>query len=166
MTGRRRLARIGIVVAQWLMLTGALAASIVYSSSAVEGLLTPHIDGSWPFVTAFSAALLLGVVIRSYFALALAVTSMLLGAAGIFAALLVTPALDGTVVWTTALRNYALNQLVVVPLVLALPALFGAMLGALLREVMGNRAELLASRPASGGKATSRPGWWEGYRRE
>jgi hypothetical protein len=160
----RTIARLGLAAAQWLLLTAALGASIVHSSPAVEGLLTPRIDGSWPFVVAFVAALLLGITIRPYPALAVFTALMLVGAAGIFSALIATPALDGTIVWTTALRNFAIDRLIVLPLVLALPAMLGAAAGSLLRGALDSRHELLAGPAQDEPAEADRVAWWDARR--
>jgi hypothetical protein len=155
----RRLApRLALVVAQWLGLTAALAASVIYAAPSVDGLVAPRVDGSWPFVVAFLAALLLGIVITRWQALVAALALMLLAAAATFSALVMTPAWDGTVVRTRALENFAINQLVVLPLVLLLPAAFGALSGSLLRGLLDRRNELL---PPAAGDAQERRAWFD-----
>jgi hypothetical protein len=142
---------------QWLALTLALAAVVVRSSAATSGLIDPHLDGSWVIIVAFLTALLLGITVESPKVLALLVTLMLLGAVAALAALVMLPVWEGVVADSPGIRNYAINQLVVVPLLMAIPAGFGALCGNLLRRLLGAHGELLAP---DRDEVTS-PAWWD-----
>ena len=149
--------RIGLVSGQWLLLTAVLAAVVVHASSATSGMIDPHLDGSWIIIAAFLTAFLLGITLESIKALAPLMALMWLVAAGALALLVMLPAWEGTIPSTDALENYAINQLVVLPLLMALPGAFGALCGNLLRRLLGGWQELLPAPRTE----RSLPAWWD-----
>jgi hypothetical protein len=139
----RRGWRVAIVAAQWLLLTAALAAVVVRASSATRGVIDPHLDGSWIVITAFLTALLLGVTIEHVRVLVLLAALMCLLAASVLAILVMTPAWDGVLPRHAGLRNYAINQVIVLTIVMWLPAGFGVLCGNLGRRLLGRWQEML-----------------------
>ncbi len=161
--GRRRVSRVIVVVAQWLSLSAALSAVTIYSSSSIAGMVSPRIDGSWVLITAFLTALLLGITIESLRVLIPATVLMWIVASAVLCALILAPSWDGSVARTEAMENYAINQLAVLPLLMALPGGFGALAGYLLRRVLGRSQEILPVRgyEASSEPDTRRRAWWD-----
>lgn len=154
---RRRALRITLAAAQWVLLTSALAAVIVRASSATSGLVMLHLDGSWIPIAAFLTALLIGITIESPRILGLLVIVMWLVAAGAIALLTMLPVWEEIIPGTSAITNYAINQLVVLPLVTSLPGAFGALCGNLLRRLLAGWQEILPPEDAQ----QSTPGWWD-----
>ena len=152
----RQSLRIGLVAGQWLFLTIALAAVVVRSSSATSGVIEPHLDGSWVIIAAFLTAFLLGITVASVKALAPLAALMWLIAAGALALVVMLPVWDGVIPSNDALTNYAINQLVVLPLLMALPGGFGALCGNLVRHLLGGWQELLPPPNTE----SERQAWW------
>lgn len=159
----RRLARVLVVVAQWLSLSAALSAVTIYSSSSIAGMVSPRIDGSWVLITAFLTALLLGITIESLRVLIPATVLMWIVAVAVLSALILAPSWDGSVARTEAMENYAINQLVVLPLLMALPGGIGILGGHLLRRVLGRSREILPMRSDETSAETEMPhrAWWD-----
>lgn len=131
---RRELTRAGIVALQWLCLTLALGAVVVYASDGLEGYITPHLDGGLMFVGAFVAAFLLGLTIDSFKLLLPLAALMCVGAAFIFVLVLFAPSFAEVTVRTTALGNYAATRMLLYSVLMFLPAVVGAGLGNLISD--------------------------------
>ena len=161
--GRRQLLRAGMVVGQWLSLCAALSAVTIYSSASIAGMVSPRIDGSWVLIGAFLTALLLGVTIESLKVLIPVTVLMWFVSAAVLCLLILTPAWDGSVVQTEAMENFAINQLVVLPLLMALPGGIGAICGQLLRRLTGHSQEIIAphGRATVDGPDAQRRAWWD-----
>lgn len=159
----RTSARVAVVTAQWVLLSAALSAVTIYSSTSITGMVTPHIDGSWVLIGAFLTALLLGITIQSLKILIPATVLMWLVAAAMLCALFLAPTWDGTIVRTEAIENFAINQLVVLPLLMALPGGIGAICGHVLRHLLGHSQEILPSHGEElrGEMGASRRAWWD-----
>ena len=142
---RRQLLRAGMVVGQSLSLCAALSAATIYSSASIAGMVSTRIGGSWVLIAALLVALLLGITIESLTVLIPATVLMWLAAAAVLCLLILAPAWDGSVLPTEAMEHYAINQLVVLPLLMALPGGIGAISGQLLRRLMGHSQEIIAS---------------------
>lgn len=161
--GRRQLLRAGLVVGQWLSLCAVLSAATIYSSASIAGMVSPRIDGSWVLIGAFLTALLLGVTIESLTVLIPATALMWLVAAAVLCLLILAPTWDGSIVQTEAMQNYAINQLVVLPLLMALPGAIGAISGQLLRRLLGHSQEIVGSadRMDQTAPEARRRAWWD-----
>lgn len=159
----RQFIRVGIAVGQWLSLCAALSAVTIYSSTSITGMVSPHIDGSWVLIGAFVTAFLLGITIESLKVLIPATALMWIVAAAVLGTLILTPAWDGSVARTEAMENYAINQLLVLPILMALPGGMGAMTGYLLRRALGRWQEILPieSQAVTDALDTRRGAWWD-----
>ncbi len=126
---REIMIRMGIVALQWLMLTLALGALIVYSADSLQAFLSPTLDGSLIFVGAFVAAFLLGLSIESFRALIPLTVLMCFGACAVFVMVLFGPTFVDVTVRTNALNNYAATRVFLFMVLMFLPAVVGAGIG-------------------------------------
>lgn len=131
---RKQLIRGGLVALQWLCLTLALGAVVVYGSDALEGYISPRIDGGLMFVAAFFAALLLGLTVDSFKLLLPLAALMCVGASLVFVLVLFAPSFAEVTVRTTTLGNYAATRVMLYSVLMFLPAVVGAGLGNLLSD--------------------------------
>lgn len=159
----RSLARVAVVATQWVLLSAALSAVTIYSSTSITGMVTPYIDGSWVLIGAFVTALLLGITIESLKVLISATVLMWIIAAAMLCALILAPTWDGSVVRTEAMENFAINQLVILPLLMALPGGIGAICGHLLRRLLGQSQVILPlpHQQSPDDLDTPRRAWWD-----
>jgi hypothetical protein len=135
---RPLLIRIGLIALQWVMLTLALGAVIVYSADSLQAFLSPNLDGSLIFVGAFVAALLLGMSIDSFKVLVPLTFLMCFGASMVFVAVLFSPTFVDVTVRTNALENYAATRVFLFMVLMFLPAVVGAGLGNFLGGYVGD----------------------------
>lgn len=126
---RRALARAGIVALQWVLLTIALGAVVVYSADSLRAFIEPNMDGSFVFLGAFVAAFILGTSIESFKVLMPLAVLMCMTAAMIFALVLFAPSYADVTVRTSSLENYAATRVFLFTVLMFLPALVGAGLG-------------------------------------
>lgn len=129
-TRRRRIAiRLGLVTLQWIMLTAALSAIVVFSADSLRGFIEPNLDGSFVFLGAFIAAFVLGMSIESFKVLMPLAILMCLVASIVFAMVLFAPSFAGVTVRTNSLENYAATRVFLFTVLMFLPALVGAGFG-------------------------------------
>ena len=121
--------RIGLVTLQWLLLTIALGAVVVYSADSLRGFISPNLDGSLVFLGAFLAAFVLGMSIESFKVLMPLTVLMCFAASLIFALVLFAPSFADVTVRTNALENYAATRVFLFSVLMFLPGLVGAGLG-------------------------------------
>lgn len=126
---RNHVLRIAIVALQWLMLTTALGALVVYSSDALEGFISPNLEGGFMFFGAFVFAFLLGTSIDSFKVLMPLAVLMCLGASFIFVMVVFAPTFAEVTIRTTQLENYATTRAFLFTLLMFLPAVVGAGFG-------------------------------------
>lgn len=140
---RRIALKLGITAVVWTLLTATLGASVVYSSTTFEGLISPSLDGSIFFIAAFVLAALLGVLIETPKALLPLTALMCLVGAALFAAVYFSPSWAGVTVRTTAAENFATTRVMLFFALMLLPAMVGAMLGNLAGGFLNPRQEIL-----------------------
>ena len=126
---RNQLLRIGLVTLQWLLLTFALGAAVIYSSDALDGFVTPNLDSAYVFFGAFVAAFLLGISIESFRVLMPVVVLMCAGASVIFVLVVFAPTYAEVTIRTTQLENYATTRAFLFTVLMFLPAVVGAGFG-------------------------------------
>jgi hypothetical protein len=126
---RRTIARIGFVTVQWILLTIALGAVVVFSSDSLREFVEPSLDGSLIFFAAFIAAFVFGMSIESFKVLMPLVILMCLGASLVFAMVLLSPTFADVTVRTNSLENYAATRVFLFTVLMGLPALVGAGFG-------------------------------------
>ena len=126
---RRQLARVGILALQWLLLTIALGAVVVYSADSFEGHITPNLDGSLIFLGAFVAAFVLGMSVESFKVLMPLTLLMIFGAGLVFVFVLFAPSYAEVTIRTTALENHAATRVFLFSALMFLPAVVGAGFG-------------------------------------
>jgi len=126
---RRTIARIGLVTVQWILLTIALGAVVVFSSDSLREFIEPTLDGSLIFFAAFIAAFVLGMSIESFKVLMPLAILMCFGASLVFAMVLLSPTFADVTVRTNSLENYAATRVFLFTVLMGLPALVGAGFG-------------------------------------
>lgn len=126
---RRTLIRVGIVALQWVLLTLALGAVVVYSADSLRAFIEPNLDGSFVFLGAFIAAFILGMSIESFKVLMPLAVLMCVVAAIIFAMVLFAPTFADVTVRTNSLENYAWTRVFLFTVLMFLPAVVGAGFG-------------------------------------
>ena len=126
---RNQLLRIGLVALQWLLLTVALGAIVVYSSDALEGYITPNLESGFMFFGAFAFAFLLGISIESFKLLMPLAVLMCVGASIVFIMVVFSPTYAEVTIRTTQLENYATTRAFLFTVLMFLPALVGAGFG-------------------------------------
>lgn len=139
---RGSLIRGSLIVLQWFALTAGLGAVVVRSDQTFAGLIGGRIDSSWAFIAAFGFALLLGLSIASIRILIPAALLMCLGAVALFTLTLLAPTLDDTVLYNRALRNFAIDRAAILTIVLAFPAMIGALAGYFLGALLDPRRQI------------------------
>ena len=127
---------------QWIALTVVLGAVIVRSDQTFAGLIAGRIDSSWAFIAAFGFALLLGLSIASIRILIPAALLMCLGAVALFTLTLFAPTFDDTVLYNRALRNFAIDRAAILTIVLAFPAMIGAVAGYFLGAMLNPHRQI------------------------
>lgn len=135
---RFRLMKAGIITLQWLLLTISLGAVVVYSSDALDGLLSAKLDGSLIFFAAFIAAFILGMSIDSFKVLMAVSILMCLGASIVFAIVVLAPTYAGVTIRTTQLENYITTRMFLFVALMFLPAVVGAGFGNLAGGYIGD----------------------------
>lgn len=126
---RNQLLRIGLVALQWLLLTVALGAIVVYSSDALEGYITPNLESGFMFFGAFAFAFLLGISIESFKLLMPLVVLMCVGASIVFMMVVFSPTYAEVTIRTIQLENYATTRAFLFTVLMFLPAVVGAGFG-------------------------------------
>jgi hypothetical protein len=126
---RRQAYRAGLVSVQWILLTIALGAVVVYSADSMRGFVDPNLDGSLVFVGAFIAAFLLGMSIESFKLLMPLAILMCVAASLVFAMVLLAPTFANVTVRTPSLENYAATRVFLFTVLMFLPAVVGAGFG-------------------------------------
>lgn len=126
---RRQLLRIGIIALQWLLLTIALGAVVVYSSDALEGFITPNLESGFMFFGAFVFAFLMGISIESFKVLMPLAVLMCIGASIVFIMVVFSPTYAEVTIRTTQLENYATTRAFLFTVLMFLPAVVGAGFG-------------------------------------
>lgn len=155
----RQIARAVLLALHWCLLTVAVGAVVVHSAPSLEGMVTPTIEGSYLFVAAFVASVLLGLTLTSpKVALPLSLL-MCLVAASFFAAIMYAPARAGVTVWTQALENFVTTRVLFYLFLMFLPAMIGAFLGTAFGGMLSERHDLLHDQPDETAQV-DRP-WWE-----
>jgi hypothetical protein len=141
----------GVVVAlaalQWLLLTSALGALVIYTDRSLEGLLGLHIEGGYAFFGALLIGILLGATIENNKALIAMTILCCAGAAAMFVAIILLPVWTNTIIGTTGLENFATTRallyfgLEIIPV--SMGALGGRMFGPLLpgRDLLADPRE-------------------------
>lgn len=117
------------VTAQWIFLTIALGALVIYSADSLSGFIDPTLDGSLIFFGAFIAAFLLGTSIESFKLVMPLAILMCLGASLVFALVLFAPTFANVTVRTPSLENYAATRVFLFTVLMFLPAVVGAGFG-------------------------------------
>jgi hypothetical protein len=153
-TGISRPLYIGLVAAQWLLLTVALASVYVHASAAIRDYVTPGISDAYLLLGPFLLAGLLGATVASLRLLLALVFLMVLVAASIFGAVLYAPGWLNITARTVALQNFATQQALFLILWTIIPAFTGGVIGHLLggslrRDTLRSESEALAP-------------WWDG----
>ena len=130
MSRNRKIAlRVGLIAVQWVLLTIALGAVVVYSADSLRAFIEPNLDGSMVFLGAFVAAFVLGMSIESFKVLMPLAVLMCIVAAMIFAMVLFSPTFADVTVRTNAMENYAATRVFLFTVLMFLPALVGAGFG-------------------------------------
>lgn len=124
-----QLARIGVVGLMWCLITTALGALVIYSSSALERFVSPQIDTLVMLAGVYLLTALFGTFIRSWSVLLVLTGCMCLGGASFFALVVLAPTHSGIIVRTVDLENYATTRVLLSAITMVLPALFGALTG-------------------------------------
>lgn len=157
---RNAVIRGSLIGLQWIALTVGLGAIIVRSDQTFAGLIGGRIDSSWAFIAAFGFALLLGLSIASIRILIPAALLMCLGAVGLFTLTLLAPTFDDTVLYNQALRNFAIDRAAILTIVLAFPAMIGAVAGYFLGALLDPRRQIYPV-TAEDTLGAPRRSWWE-----
>lgn len=157
---RGSLIRGSLIVLQWFALTAGLGAVVVRSDQTFAGLIGGRIDSSWAFIAAFGFALLLGLSIASIRVLIPAALLMCLGAVALFTLTLLAPTFDDTVLYNRALRNFAIDRAAILTIVLAFPAMIGALAGYFLGALLDPRRQIYPLQDEDPLDASHRS-WWE-----
>lgn len=126
---RTQFIRTGLIALQWIMLTLALGAIVVYSADSLEGYISPNIDASFLFLGAFVGAFILGTSIESFKVLMPLAVLMCIGASLVFVMVLFAPSFADITVRTTSLENYAATRVFLFSTLMFLPAVVGAGFG-------------------------------------
>lgn len=130
MSRNRKIAiRVALISLQWVLLTLALGAVVVYSADSLRSFIEPNLDGSMVFVAAFITAFLLGMSIDSFKVLMPLAVLMCLTAAMVFAMVLFAPSFADVTVRTNSLENYAATRVFLFTVLMFLPAIVGAGFG-------------------------------------
>jgi hypothetical protein len=141
----------GVVVAlvglQWLLLTSALGALVIYTDRSLEGLLDLHVEGGYAFFGAVLIGFLLGATIENNKTLIAMTILCCAGAAALFVAIILLPVWTNTIIGTTGLENFATTRallyfgLAIIPV--SMGALGGRMIGPLLpgRDLLADPRE-------------------------
>lgn len=155
---RNQLLRVGLVALQWLLLTVALGAVVVYSSDALEGYISPTLESGFIFFGAFAMAFLLGISIESFKVLMPLAVLMCVGASIIFILVIFSPTYAEITIRTVQLENYATTRAFLFTTLMFLPAVVGAGLGNLAGGWF--RDDVLADDPQGSHYAAS-TSWYE-----
>lgn len=145
-----------LIAGQWLLLTLAVAGTMVRSSIALRDYVSPNLSDGWLAAVAFVAGLLLGMTVLSPKVLFPLALLMSLGAATIFGLVLYMPAWQGTLFRSTTLANFAQQQSLFVAIWTAAPALIGALIGYLASGSIRRALEIRRDGPA-----VEHIPWWE-----
>lgn len=155
---RRQFFRAAVITVQWLLLTVALGALVVYSSDTFEGYISPNLESGFMFFGAFIMAFLLGTSIESFKVLMPLAVLMCAGAAFIFIMVVFAPTFAEITVLTTQLQNYATTRAFLFTVLMFLPAVVGAGFGNLASGYL--RDDVLADDRDARSASTSRS-WHE-----
>lgn len=155
---RNQLLRAGLVALQWLLLTVALGAVVVYCSDALEGFISPNLESGFMFFGAFVLAFLLGISIESFKVLMPLAVLMCVGASIIFVMVVFSPTYAEITIRTVQLENYATTRAFLFTALMFLPAVVGAGLGNLAGGWFGDN--VLADDPEGASYAAS-SSWYE-----
>lgn len=117
---------------QWLLLTVALGAMVIYTDRSLEGLLGLHIEGGYAFFGAVLIGFLLGATIEHTKALITLSFLSCVGAAAMYVALLLLPVWTDTIIGTTGLENFATTRALLYFGLAVIPVSMGALGGRLI----------------------------------
>lgn len=122
-------AYIGLLAVQWVMLTLAHSAVLVYAGRPLERYVTPHIGDGWIIVSGIVAGLLLGIAVRSIPALLVLAFLLAAVSASIYGLVIYSPSLMGIIARAVVFQNYASQQAFFIGLWSLMPVLGGALVG-------------------------------------
>lgn len=116
---------------QWLLLTIALGAIVIYTDRSMEGMIGYHLDGGYAFFGAILIGFLMGATIERSTALVVMVFLSCVCAAGMYVAVLYYPVWTGKLVETIGLENFATTRALLYFVLTSIPMSLGAMAGRL-----------------------------------
>jgi hypothetical protein len=116
---------------QWIFMSIALGAMIIYTDRSLEGLLGFHLDSGYAFLGGSIVGFLMGATIDRTKLLILMVVSSCAAGAGIYVALLFYPVWTGTLVQTVGLENFASTRALLYFGISLVPVSLGALIGRL-----------------------------------
>lgn len=116
---------------QWVLLTTALGAIIIYADMSLEGLIGFHLDSGLAFIGAGIIGFLMGATIENTKALLSMVVLSCICASGMYVALLYYPVWTGVLVGTVGLENFATTRGLLYFCLAIIPMSIGGMAGRL-----------------------------------
>ncbi|CAN5828780.1 hypothetical protein BH23CHL2_BH23CHL2_13840 [soil metagenome] len=145
---------VAVGAVQWLLLTSALGAIIIYADRSLEGLIGYHLDSGFAFFGAAVIGFLMGATIeRTKILVALVVLSCVCGS-GVYVSLLYYPVWTGILVETVGLENFATTRGLLYFCLAIIPMSIGAMAGRLLSTFLPGGDLLSKSRMRTDSR------WW------